>query len=88
MENPLERWNAERVADSERTGFYGSRTPDGLAITLKVYKDGTLQDEILERSLNGFAKFSLDKDRFPKGVYSFKIETAGLQKSFANISYE
>ena len=68
--------------------FMKQHIPDGLAVTLKVFKDNTLDDELLERSYAGYATFKLKQDRYPKGNYKFVIETAGLSKSFTNITYE
>ena len=68
--------------------FMKQHIPDGLAVTLKVFKDNTLDNELLERSYAGYTTFKLKQDRYPKGNYKFVIETAGLSKSFTNITYE
>ena len=62
--------------------------PNGLNVVLKIYKDGITENLISGQSIDGFAKFKLNKDRYPKGVYEIEIEAAGIVKSFANISYE
>ena len=68
--------------------FMNQRVPDGLEVTLKVYRNNTLDAELLERSYLGYASFKLNPDRYPNGNYSLIIETAGLTKSFNNITYE
>ncbi|MCA0132594.1 hypothetical protein [Winogradskyella alexanderae] len=68
--------------------FMNQRIPDGLDITLKVFKNDSLENTLLEQSYLGYATFKLNQDRYPKGNYHFIIESAGLTKSFNNITYE
>lgn len=68
--------------------FMEQRVPDGLAIKLRVYKNDSLDNEILERSYKGFASFKLNEDRYPPGTYQFEIEASRIIKSFKNIIYE
>ena len=68
--------------------FMKQRVPDGLSITLKVYQNNSLVNEIMEQSSDGFASFHLSTDEYPQGTYDFEIETAGLTKSFTNITNE
>jgi len=68
--------------------FMNQRIPDGFPVTLKVYQNGILRNEITKQTYDGLAYFNLKPDRFPKGIYSFKIEAAGIEKSYTDISYE
>ena len=68
--------------------FMEQRVPDGLAIKLRVYKNDSLDNEILERSYKGLASFKLNEDRYPPGTYQFEIEASRIIKSFNNIIYE
>ncbi len=68
--------------------FMQQYIPDGLNVYLNIYKDGKLEDQILEQSIDGFANFKLNVDRYPKGTYTIEVKTAGLIKSFPNLIYE
>ncbi|WP_422107111.1 hypothetical protein [Winogradskyella sp.] len=68
--------------------FMNQYIPNGLHVTLKIYKDATIEHQMIEQSIDGFAKFKLNKDRYPKGRYKLDIEAAGITKSFADIRYE
>lgn len=81
--------------DSNRTikigpikSFMNQKIPDGLKIRLKIYNKNNLEDELLVTTLDGFGNFKLNADRYPESTYSFIIESAGLVKSFKNITYE
>ena len=64
------------------------RIPDGLRVQLLVYKNGLLLDTITENSLNGIAKFYLNKDRFPEDIYDLELNAAGITKIFKEVHYE
>lgn len=66
--------------------FMNQRIPDGLAIHLNIYKNDTINNTILERTYNGLAEFKLNPDRYPNGIYTFKIEAAGFLKTFNNVT--
>ncbi|MDT0558986.1 hypothetical protein RM697_10025 [Ichthyenterobacterium sp. W332] len=68
--------------------FMDQYIPNGLSVVLKVYKDGILDDEFTEQSVEGYANFKLKKDRYPKGNYKLVVKVAGLTKSFPNLKYE
>ncbi|WP_299521111.1 hypothetical protein [Winogradskyella sp.] len=68
--------------------FMNQYVPNGLDVTLKIYKDGAIEHQMIEQSIDGFANFKLNKDRYPRGRYKLEIEAAGIVKSFADINYE
>ncbi|MCA0152057.1 hypothetical protein [Winogradskyella vincentii] len=83
------------LSDDNRTitvgplqSFMKQRVPDGLFITLSIYKNKVLVNEIQEQSYNGMANFYLSEDEYSNGSYHLEIETAGLSKTLTNITYE
>ncbi|MDP5081626.1 MAG: hypothetical protein NWP87_03145 [Winogradskyella sp.] len=68
--------------------FMNQRVPDGLRVQLSIYKNGILEDESIENSLNGMAKFHLNPDRFPMGIYKLEFTTAGIKKTYTEVRYE
>ncbi|MBO3116391.1 hypothetical protein J4050_06515 [Winogradskyella sp. DF17] len=68
--------------------FMEQYIPDGLDVTVKIYESGKLAHQIMAQSRDGFATVKLSIDRFPKGIYTIEVNTAGLSKSFTDISYD
>lgn len=68
--------------------FMNQRIPDGLQVKLLIYKNGQLEEALIESSFNGDAKFNLNTDRFPKAKYSLEIKVAGMTKTFSDVNYE
>ncbi|MFK7834093.1 MAG: hypothetical protein AB8B52_12540 [Winogradskyella sp.] len=68
--------------------FMNQRIPDGLHVQLSIYKNGVLEDESIENSLNGMAKFHLNPDRFSKGNYKLVFTAAGITKTYEDVRYE
>lgn len=68
--------------------FMNQRVPDGLNVTIKIFKNDTVDDTFIKETRHGFATFKLNKDRFPKGQYNFEFYAAGTTKSFTAIAYE
>ncbi|WP_370104491.1 hypothetical protein [Winogradskyella sp.] len=68
--------------------FMNQRVPDGLNVSLKIFKNDTIDDTFIKETRHGFATFKLNKDRFPKGEYNFEFYAAGTTKSFTAIAYE
>ncbi len=62
--------------------FMQQLIPDGLQVTLKVYKDSTLVETQSSTSYKGFVDFKLKPFVFENGNYTLRIETAGRVKSF------
>ncbi|RNC86508.1 MAG: hypothetical protein ED556_09495 [Winogradskyella sp.] len=80
--------NNRTVTVGPLQSFMNQYIPNGLNVTLKLFKKGNFEDKITAQSVDGFATFKLKKDRFPKGYYTIEIEVAGIKKSFTKISYE
>ncbi|WP_299120301.1 hypothetical protein [uncultured Winogradskyella sp.] len=68
--------------------FMNQRVPDGLRVQLSIYKNGFLENESIESSFNGIAKFHLSPDRFPKGTYKLVLKAAGITKTYTEVRYE
>ncbi len=65
--------------------FMQQMIPDGLNITLLVYKNNTLINTEIKTSYNGFVTFTLNTAVYPKDNYTIKISAAGLEKEFKSI---
>lgn len=61
--------------------FMKQLIPDGLEVTLSVYKDNTLIKRFNKQSVNGFATFNLNGEFLKNETYEFRIQTAGLEKA-------
>ncbi|WP_452227157.1 hypothetical protein [Lacinutrix cladophorae] len=64
--------------------FMEQMIPDGLHVKLLIYKDNTLVDTITKTSFNGYATFFLKPAVYESDTYNFRIETAGINKTFKN----
>jgi hypothetical protein len=62
--------------------FMGQIIPDGLSVTLTIYKNDIPINELFKESNNGFASFNLDANIFENGLYRIEIESAGIKKEF------
>ncbi|KOY52851.1 hypothetical protein [Polaribacter dokdonensis] len=62
--------------------FMNQMIPDGLTITLKVFYKGKEIEEMIKPSRDGYAFFELDKAIYKDDVYTFKINTAGIEKNY------
>ena len=56
--------------------------PDGLKVTLSIYKNGKLIDSIKKKSIEGFVNFELNANIYPNETYEIVISTAEINKSF------
>lgn len=65
--------------------FMSQIIPDGFQVKLSIYHDDIIET-FIESTFEGFVRFNLNKDQFPNNPYSFKIETAGIEKSFQTIT--
>ncbi|QXP60260.1 hypothetical protein [Olleya sp. HaHaR_3_96] len=65
--------------------FMKQMIPDGLHVTLQIYKDGSLLDTIIKTSFNGYVNFNLKPAIYATGHYNFRIKTAGKSKEFNTI---
>ncbi|PKB42774.1 hypothetical protein AX016_0945 [Cellulophaga sp. RHA19] len=62
--------------------FMQQFVPDGLAVTATIYSaDKTLLNTKKTTSLKGVATFNFDKAFFKPGIYTIKIEAAGIVKN-------
>jgi hypothetical protein len=66
--------------------FMKQMIPDGLQVTLKVLQEDKLIKTYHAESRKGFVHFTLNKNFFNKGTYTFQIEAAGILKNIENIS--
>ncbi|WP_452230713.1 hypothetical protein [Lacinutrix sp. MEBiC02404] len=64
--------------------FMEQMIPDGLHVKLLIYKDNTLVDTITKTSFNGYVTFNLKPAVYENNTYNFRIETAGIDKTFNN----
>lgn len=64
--------------------FMNQLVPDGLEIKVAVISKGKSTSTIIKNSFEGFASIKLHDDSFPDGPYEFKIEVAGISKTFEN----
>jgi len=64
--------------------FMNQMIPDGLEVTLSVYKKNTLIKTLYKSSSEGYANFNLKPDQFPNNTYTLKIKAAGIVKTYPN----
>ncbi|QRM88845.1 hypothetical protein FG167_06225 [Lacinutrix sp. WUR7] len=64
--------------------FMEQMIPDGLHVKLLIYKDNTLVDTITKTSFNGYVTFYLKPAVYENDTYNFRVETAGIDKTFNN----
>ncbi len=62
--------------------FMQQLIPDGFNVNLSVYRDQELIQTINKQTVSGQVTFKLNHDVLPDGNYMFKINTAGLEKTF------
>ena len=68
--------------------FMNQLIPDGLLVTLSVFKADTEVYTKVNAAKEGFAHFNLKQLNLEKGLYSITVKTAGLEKTLQNINYE
>jgi hypothetical protein len=66
--------------------FMKQMIPDGMAVSLFVYKDNKLINSEIKTSYKGFVNFNLNTAVYKKETYSIKIRTAGLEKEYKKIT--
>ncbi|WP_055443988.1 hypothetical protein [Lacinutrix himadriensis] len=64
--------------------FMEQMIPDGLHVKLLIYKDDMLIDTITKTSFNGYVTFYLKPAVYENDTYNFRVETAGIDKTFNN----
>ncbi len=65
--------------------FMNQMVPDGLEVELSVYENNIKTQTLYKSSFEGFATFKLDTNKFPSKNYTFKIKTAGIEKTRTNV---
>lgn len=68
--------------------FMKQLIPDGLQVTLSVFKADTKIYSTVHASKEGFAYFNLKHLNLKKGLYTITVTVAGLEKTLQNINYE
>jgi len=66
--------------------FMGQMIPDGLSLKLQVRKNNTIVKSIKTMSVDGYAQFKLKPDSIENDSYTISIQTAGIDKTFKNIT--
>ena len=77
--------NNRTVTVGPLKSFMDQMIPDGLSISVSVYKNKKLVKTFIKGSFNGYTTLKLDTNIFPKGEYSFKIKAAGIEKTYNTI---
>jgi hypothetical protein len=62
--------------------FMQQLIPDGFNVNLSVYNNQELIQTLYKQTVSGEVTFKLNPDVFPEGNYTFKINTAGLEKTY------
>ncbi|MFB9052762.1 hypothetical protein ACFFVB_06675 [Formosa undariae] len=62
--------------------FMQQMIPDGLQVNLLIYKEDTLVHRITKTSFNGYINFHLKPAIYANETYTFRVETAGIDKTF------
>ncbi|MDO5981064.1 hypothetical protein [Flavivirga spongiicola] len=65
--------------------FMNQMIPDGLEVKLHMYQNDTKIKTLNKSSFEGYTSFKLNSDIFPENMYTFKLETAGIEKTYQNI---
>ncbi len=66
--------------------FMEQMIPDGLNVTLKVFKNEQLIETLHKGTSKGYVHFKLNPNQFPKGNYTFKVNAAGITKTLNAIT--
>lgn len=61
--------------------FMKQMIPDGLQVTMLVYKDDVLLETLHKTSIDGIVNFNLNPNSLKNDTYNIVITTAGLEKS-------
>ena len=56
--------------------FMKQMIPDGLQVKLTIYKDGKLEDNLVEQSKDGFVTFTLNPNIYKTGSYDLEVTAA------------
>lgn len=64
--------------------FMGQMIPDGLDVSVSIYKDNNNIKTLTKSSFEGYATFKLDTNNFPNNNYTLKVKVAGIEKKYTN----
>ena len=62
--------------------FMNQRIPDGLRVTLSIYKEGAFVNNIFKTTNDGFVTFDLDPNIYENGNYNLEVTAAGITQTF------
>lgn len=65
--------------------FMQQMIPNGLQVTLTIYKNGKNIETLTKTSFNGFVKYTFKPAVYENGTYNFSVKTAGKQKEFKTV---
>ncbi|WP_298553130.1 hypothetical protein [uncultured Algibacter sp.] len=83
----IELSNANRkITVGPLKSFMNQMIPDGLQVTLQIYRSNTIVETLRKTSADGYVQFELKPNQFPKGNYSITVQAAGISKSVKNIT--
>jgi len=77
--------NNRTISIGPLKSFLNQVAPDGIGVTLTLYKNENKVDTFYKETHQGSTHFKLDINRVPKGVYTVTIKTAGILKKYQNI---
>ncbi|WP_425076762.1 hypothetical protein [Psychroserpens sp. S379A] len=66
--------------------FMNQMIPDGMKVQLKVFDQTDKLFKSFKTTVDGIVTFNLKDAEIPKGQYNFEIESAGIIKSFKDVS--
>ena len=73
-----------RITIGPLKSFMSQMIPDGLEVKLSVYHNDKKLKTLFKNSFEGYTRFKLNSDVFSDDTYTFKIEAAGIEKTYQN----
>ena len=62
--------------------FMNQMIPDGLKVTLSIFKNEKLVATVVKKSIDGFVNFELDANIYPHETYKLVVSAAGITQTF------
>mgnify|MGYP000029172551 CR=1 FL=1 len=62
--------------------FMNQMIPDGLRVSLSIYKEGEFVNNIFKTTNDGFVTFDLDSNIYENGNYNLEVTAAGITQKF------
>lgn len=78
--------NNRQITIGPLQSFMNQIIPDGLLVELSIHKNHQAIKTITKNSNHGFVTFILNSDEYLNNQYNIKVKTAGIEKTFKNIS--